>query len=305
MNPLRDVAVIIVGLNARAFVEQSLASIERAEWRGRTYETIYVDNGSTDGSAEMARQRFPRAQVIANPTNVGFCPAANQGTRAAHSRHYFFLNDDTIVHDDAIALLVEYLDGRPEVGAVGSRLLNHDGSDQWSGRRFPSPLNFIFGRRSVLSRWLPNARPLARYLYRDQLQAGKPFAADWVSAAAVMARAEVFERIGGFAEDYYYWHEAIFCDRVRQAGYEVTLHPQSKITHFEGHGSGKRSYAARRWHIINFHRGAYRCYCERYRLGRLNPRRALAALALGTRAVLLLAANRAGDWFEKLRPARA
>ncbi|MBN2241518.1 MAG: glycosyltransferase family 2 protein [Acidobacteria bacterium] len=289
---MHDVSVIIVGLNSCRYVREALESLQAAEWRSYSHEVIYVDNGSTDDTLAVLEERFPEVRVLANDSNLGFCRAANQGARIARCRHYFFLNDDTIVLKDAIPLLIDFLDRHPGIGVVGSRLLNTDYTDQWSGRKFPSPLNAIFGRRSVLSRWLPGAKPLTDYLCREQVLKGVPFAADWVSAAALLAEATVFREVGGFAEDYYYWHEAVFCDRIRHAGKEIYLHPQSKIIHYEGKGSGERPYDVKKRHIIDFHRGAYRCYCEHYRLRMFHPIRALVGTALFFRAIALLAFNR-------------
>ena len=289
---MKDVAVILVGLNANAFVKQCIETVEKADWSRHTCEIVYVDNGSKDGSVEMVRSCFPGVRVIANDSNLGYCKAANQGARIADARHFYFLNDDTIVYPDALPVVIDFLDSHPGIGVVGSRLLNLDLTDQWSGRRFPSVWNGILGRRSWLSRLFPNARALTDYLYRDEVAAGVPFEADWVSAAALLVDRDTFARVGMFAEDYYYWHEAVFCDRVRRAGRKVYLHPGSKIIHYEGKGSGARPYPVQRWHILDFHRGAYRCAVEHYNLGRFNPARWLAAAALATRAMVLLAVVR-------------
>jgi len=287
-----DVAVVLVGLNASHFIHECIESLNNANWLDKSYEIIYVDNGSTDDSVEMCKTNFPSVRLIENHDNYGYCKAANQGADIANSRYYFFLNDDTIVIDDAIAMLVDYLDEHQDIGVAGSRLLNTDLTDQWSGRRFPTPMNAILGRRSFLSKVFPNAKVLSDYLYRDKVSEGVPFMADWVSAAALMVKKDVFHTIGGFAEDYYYWHEAVFCDRIRKAGKSVYLHPQSKIIHYEGKGSGKRSYQARKWHIIDFHKGAYRCYCEHFNLGIISLRRWFSASTLFLRALLLLTSNR-------------
>lgn len=287
-----DVAVILVGLNARRYIEACIESLEQATWDGCSYEVIYVDNGSRDDSVRAVSDRFPGVRVIANPSNVGYCPAANQGARASQARHYFFLNDDTLVQADAIARIVRYLDATPEAGVVGSRLLNIDGTDQWSGRRFPTLLNGVLGRRSMLSRWFPRAGVLRDYLCAEEIARGEPFEVDWVSAAALLVSAELFRKVGGFAEDYYYWHEAVFCDRIRRLGRKVVLHPGSRIVHYEGKGSGARPYPVMKWHIRDFHRGAYRCYCEHHALGTFSPRKPLVALCLAARAAVLLAGER-------------
>lgn len=289
---MKDVAVILVGLNANAFVKQCIETVEKADWSRHTCGIVYVDNGSKDGSVEMVRSCFPGVRVIANDSNLGYCKAANQGARIADARHFYFLNDDTIVYPDALPVVIDFLDSHPGIGVVGSRLLNLDLTDQWSGRRFPSVWNGILGRRSWLSKLFPNARALTDYLYRDEVAAGVPFEADWVSAAALLVDRDTFARVGMFAEDYYYWHEAVFCDRVRRAGRKVYLHPGSKIIHYEGKGSGARPYPVQRWHILDFHRGAYRCAVEHYNLGRFNPARWLTAAALATRAMVLLAVVR-------------
>jgi GT2 family glycosyltransferase len=287
-----DIAVIVVGLNAREYVRGCFASLLEAKWSGRTYEIIYVDNGSTDGSVDMVRSHFPAAKILVNDRNLGFCRAANQGAAIADSRYYFFLNDDTIVLDDAIPLLVEALENMPSAGVIGSRLLNPDRTDQWSGRRFPSVWNSVLGRRSVLSRFFPNAKPVAYYLCKDQLKQSKPFEVDWVSAAAMMMKRETFERLGGFFEDYYYFHELLICKRATDSGQKVVLHPESRIIHYEGVGSGTRTYAIKKRHLINFHIGAYRWYCQHYKLNLLHPRRWICAAAMSARAGALITVAR-------------
>lgn len=301
-----DVAVILVGLNARQYVHGCLNSLQEAEWRGISHELIYVDNASTDGSVSMVRDEFSDVKVIANSQNLGFCKAANQGAALANSRYLMFVNDDTLVLDDAVPLAVEFMEAAPSVGAVGSRLLYGDLTEQWSARRFPTILNALFGRRSLLHRFFPNVAPVSRYLYKRELAGSQPFEVDWVSAAGVMFRREPFQQVGGFAEDYYYWHEIVISDRLRRHGHATFMHPESKIIHFEGKGSGPRPYRVRRFHIINFHHGAYRCYCEHFDLDKASPRRWLVALGLGARAGLLLGVNWISTIFsESLKPGKS
>src|SRR5262245_26063930 len=190
-----DVAVIIIGKDARDYVVQCLESLGSAEWGAVTHELVYVDNGSSDDSVSAVAQRFPSVRLVANPANVGFCRAANQGARLTSSRYCYFLNDDTIVVGDAIARLVELMDRNPSVGTVGSRLVYPDGREQWSGRRFPSIVNAFLGRRSVLTRWFPNTRQVRDYLCVEQLQRGAPFDVDWVSAAGQNVRRETFNAV--------------------------------------------------------------------------------------------------------------
>lgn len=281
-------AVILIGINARDFVKGCLDSLQEAEWHGCSWEAVYVDNGSTDDTLEVLARDYPWARRIDNGRNLGFCPAANQAARTCHSRYYYFINDDTIVRDDAIALLVQYMDAHPEVATTGSRLIFPDGEEQYSGRGFPTLASAFMGRRSPLTKWFPNAPWVRRYLNKDGLEKGEPFEVDWVSAAGQIVRPDKFWEVGGFAEDYYYWHEPIICNRLADRGGKVVLHPQSTVVHYEGQGSGARPYTSQKFHIIDFHRGAYRCYREYHRLGRFHPAGLLVGALLATRGALQL-----------------
>lgn len=292
-----DISVVLVGLNSCKFILECIQSLRAAQWPDCAFEVIYVDNGSKDDSVAQVGAQFPGVLLISNPDNRGYCPAANQGAKRARGSFLFFLNDDTIVLDDAVARAMRTLKSDGSIGVVGSRLLNLDRTDQWSGRRFPTAWSAILGRRSWLAKWFPSAAPLADYLCKKEVALGVPFDADWVSAAALLIRSDDFWRVKGFAEDYYYWHEAVFCDRVRAAGKRVALDPGSQIVHYEGKGSGKRTYAALKWHILDFHRGAYRCFCEHYAIGRASPLRLIVGAGLMARATLLLTLN----WFTAAR----
>ncbi len=284
-----DVSLIVISLNSQAFLRECIRSIHASVWRDVTYEIIVVDNGSTDGTPAVLAAEFPEVRVIANASNVGFCRAGNQGAAVSAGRHLLFLNDDITIVDDAIAATVEWADAHG-AAMIGSRLLNTDGSDQFSsGRTFTTPFAMVFGRKSILTRLFPKAPWARRYLLSDLVDTADPYEVDWLSAAAMMVRRDVFDQVGGLAEDFYYFHEQVFCARVKRAGGRVYLHPQSKIIHHEGVGSGVRTRRVRRRHIMAFHTAALRWYCLHHGFGPLHPVRLAAASALWARAGLLVA----------------
>ncbi|MEP3639482.1 MAG: glycosyltransferase family 2 protein [Paracoccaceae bacterium] len=291
-----DLSVIVVGLNASEFVDQCWRTV-KSDGGSADFEMelIYVDNGSTDNTLEVLGNTHPDVIVIENDSNLGFCKAANQGARIAKSDMLCFINDDVIIMDGALERLTQYVRDTPKIGVAGARLLNVDKTDQWSGRRFPTILNGLFARRSPIAKFAPNAGPLRRYLYRDEIKAGVPFEADWVSAAGMVTPADVFFDVGCFDESYYYWHEAVFCDRIARAGYKVVLHTDAKIVHYEGFGSGKRDPAKQRWHIRDFHLGAFRCYLEHHQVGEFAPRALMARCLLSLRKLLLLGISHASE----------
>jgi len=232
---------------------------------------------------------YSDTKLIVNDRNLGYCKAANQGVEISSGTYYMFLNDDTVVLDNAIPLLVDFVKCHPDAGVVGSRLLYPDGTEQWSGRMFPSPLNGVLGRNSWLTKKFPNSSVVKRYLCKEGVfGSADAFPVDWVSAAAMLVCKADYDLVGGLAEDYYYWHEAVFSHRLLKRGKKTYLHPKSKIIHYEGMGSGPRPFARKKFHILDFHKGALRFFVEQHDLGLLSPIKAAVAIALYSRASMLL-----------------
>ncbi|MQY64227.1 MAG: glycosyltransferase, partial [Calditrichaeota bacterium] len=127
-------SVIVVSYNVRDFVKQCLTSLSRAYFDGRV-ETILVDNDSYDGTVEMVQRRFPQVLVIQNSENRGFAAAANQGIAASSGEMVLLLNPDTILEEQTLQVLVDYLREHPDVGCVGPKILNSDGSLQQACKR--------------------------------------------------------------------------------------------------------------------------------------------------------------------------
>jgi GT2 family glycosyltransferase len=290
-----DVSAIIISLNSRRYLGDCVKSIKGAVWRGVTHEIIVVDNGSTDGSLELLAREHPDVRVVANHSNLGYCKAGNQGAQVAQGRYLLHLNDDILILDDALPKLVEWMDQHPEAAMIGSRLLNLDGTDQFSsGRSFTTPWAAIFGRKSVLTRLFPNSRFARDYLLSHKIDSPEPYEVDWLSAAAMMTRREPYFQVGGLAEDFYYFHEQVICARLQEAGWKNYLHPQSKIIHYEGAGSGVRTRKVRMRHIRSFHQAAHRWYCMHHGLVPANPLRWVSAALLACRggALMLIEALR-------------
>ena len=287
-----DVAVVVVGFNSRTYVADCLRSVSHIDWKQYSHETVYVDNASSDGSVDFVRHAFPDVTVLANAENVGFCGACNQGAALLHSRYVYLLNNDTVVFPDSIPLLLDFLERTPGAAVAGNRLLNPDLSDQWSARRFPTAWNALLGRRTRLGRRFRGSNAVRTYLYKDELAAGEPFQVDWVPGSCSLIRREAYDAVGGLPEDMHYWSDAVFCDRLGRAGWSTFIVPAARLIHDEGHGTGAENIAVRQWLIADFHRGAYRFYCEHYRLAPMHPARWLARIGLDVRARLLIAAEK-------------
>jgi N-acetylglucosaminyl-diphospho-decaprenol L-rhamnosyltransferase len=228
-----DLSVVIVSWNVRDLLRQCLNTVVKPG--PLSLEVIVVDNASADGSVDMLRAEFPAVQLVANPDNVGFPAANNQGIAAAQGRYVLLLNSDAEVVGDGLATMVAFADAHPDVGVVGPQLLNPDGSVQSSRRRLPT-LATAFFESTWLQPYAPR-RLLERYYVLDQPD-GATLDVDWVKGAALMARREAIEQVGLLDEGFFMYSEELdWCHRFREAGWRVVYLPTAQIVHHEGKSS--------------------------------------------------------------------
>lgn len=224
------VSVIVVSYNTRQMTLECLQSV-RAAVHGIPTEVFVVDNASADGSAQAVQEVFAEVTCIANHRNVGFGAANNQAMHLARGEYLLLLNSDAFPEPDAIRTLVQYLQDRPHVAAVGPRLLNADGSLQVSCFPFPTP-----ARAWLENLWIARAMPHTSRLgdYRQWAHDSERLV-DWVIGACLLVRRSVYEQIGGFDERFFmYAEESDWQRRMRDAGWEIAFTPAARVTHLAG-----------------------------------------------------------------------
>jgi GT2 family glycosyltransferase len=203
-----------------------------------SFEVIVVDNNSEDDSPNMVANEFPWVRLERMSTNLGFVLGHNHAFSISKGEHIFPLNSDTIVHKDALRQLLEHLQDNPEVGIVAPKLLNTDGSLQFSCRRFPNPVAALF-RNTFLGRLFPNNKYTREYLMQDWTHDG-PRDVDWVSGAAFLARGSLIREIGLFEPEYVMFCEDVdLCFRTWKSGSRVIYLPSAEITHAIGRSTDK------------------------------------------------------------------
>jgi GT2 family glycosyltransferase len=221
-----DFSIVLVCWNNKDYLEPCLRSLYEGGLRS-SFDIVVVDNGSTDGSQEMLRSKFPQIKIIQNDHNAGLGRASNQGIEATSGRYILLLNNDTLVNGHSLDALVQFLDTQSEVGAVGGRLLNPDGSYQAGDTNFPSlHEEFLIATRIGALFW-PN--------YPDRTNSTEPKQADWLGSACLLLRRKALDEIGLLDEEYFiYGDEADLQYRLRKAGWKVYYLPDVTTIHYGG-----------------------------------------------------------------------
>jgi N-acetylglucosaminyl-diphospho-decaprenol L-rhamnosyltransferase len=177
------------------------------------------------------KESYPQVKFIQNATNVGFAKANNQAAQVAQGKTLLFLNPDTIFIDQAIELMFTHLESNPDIGVLGPKVFNSDGSLQYSCRRFPTLMTGLFNRYSLLSRWLPDNPYTVKYLMKD-FSHDEKLEVDWLSGCCLMVPRAIFEKVRGFDEHYFLFNEDIdLCRVINQNGFKVMYFPRAKIMH--------------------------------------------------------------------------
>jgi len=214
--------VLILNWNGLADTLACLESVRRLV-DYLAYEVVVVDNGSSDGSPAIIRQRFPEVMVIENEENLGYAGGNNVGLRYALAQgadYALLLNNDTEVAPDFLSRLVKAANADPIVGAAGPTILYYD-----------SP-TVIWSAGGAID-W---RRGQTRMMELDEKDVGhsraEPREVDFVSGCALLVRREVLKQVGLLDERFFlYYEEVEWCVRARQAGFRIVHVPEARIWH--------------------------------------------------------------------------
>jgi GT2 family glycosyltransferase len=221
-----DISIILVCWNNKQYLRPCLDSLYGAGLKSK-FDVVVVDNGSTDGSQEMLRQKFPQVRIIQNDYNVGLGRASNQGIETTCGRYILLLNNDTLVNGPSLDRMVEFLDAHPEAGAVGGKLLNPDLSFQAGYADF-----------STLAEEFLIATHLGELIWDGYPSHGDVDGAKevgWLSSACLLLRREALDQVGLLDETYFiYGDEADLQYRLNQASWKVHYLPSATTVHYGG-----------------------------------------------------------------------
>ena len=228
-----DASAVVVTYNALPWVERCLESV-------RGEETVVVDNGSTDGTVAVVRERFPEVTVV-EQENLGLAAGWNAGLARTSGRYVLILNADAWLTEGSLARLVAFADTRPDAAVVGPRLVNPDGTLQRSVRGVPTlwrlATEYLFLRKLAPGTRLLNAFYAGGFAHDEVREV------EVVMGACMLVRREAVEQVGPLDEAFFLFSEETdWCHRFRQAGWKVLFYPGAESVHVGGASHGGRLF---------------------------------------------------------------
>lgn len=225
-----ELSIVILNYKTKNLTRECVKCLLRARLN-LEYEIIIVDNGSADGICEEFKEIFPAIKILAVFKNLGFAAGNNLGISAAKGKNILILNPDMVIKFGELEKMVAYLNARQDIGILAPKLLNPDGSLQYSCFRFP---NFLtpFYRRTFLGNLAFGKSELKAYLmagwdHNDIREV------DWCLGACLLFRKEDILRIGHFDDNFFlYFEDADLCRRFHEAHKKVVYFPESSVIHF-------------------------------------------------------------------------
>jgi GT2 family glycosyltransferase len=238
-----DVTAVTVTYNGLPWIERCLESL-------RGLETIVVDHGSTDGTLELVRERFPDVRVI-EQGNVGYGGGLNAGFRVSSARYYLPINSDAWVVDDAVERMAAFADGRPDVAVVCPRLRNTDGTLQRSVRGFPT-LWRVATEYFFLRKLAPRSHALNAY-YAGDFDHDEARRIEWAMGPCFLVRREAADAVGLFDESFFmFWEETDWLYRFDRAGWQTWFLPEAEVVHVGGATHGGRMFGENVKALVGF-----------------------------------------------------
>jgi GT2 family glycosyltransferase len=242
-----DVSIVLVSYNTEELTKNCIKSIyEKTE--GLHFDVWVVDNASKDNSIQTIKEEFPQVKLIESKENLGFGRANNLAIRQSNAKYILLLNTDTILINNAIKILFDYME-LPEnqnVGGCGGQLYNSDMTLQGSTGQFDD-LQFLFKKCFGLN-WTSRFNRFKNIYKKNILKENHSqkiniaHETDFIIGADLMLRKSVLDKIDLFDERFFMFaEEAEICFRVKKYGHKIMFVPDAKIIHFGGGTTNKQN----------------------------------------------------------------
>ncbi len=231
-----DLSIVIVNYQTFELTRNTINSILSYTYPF-SYEVVVVDNASNDNSLKQLQEYFDdKVKFIASKENNGFASGNNQALRQVNSDYVLLLNSDTVVWENTLENIFNYMANHDEVGACGCRVLLENGDlDKACKRTFPNVKNSFFRLFHI-----PNNSSDDNYNLTN-LPDDEVYEIDCLTGAFMFIRQKALDEVGLFDETFFMYGEDIdLCYRIKKAGWKIVYYGKNSITHFKGASSKKQ-----------------------------------------------------------------
>ena len=245
----REVSIIIINYNSVKYTINCVNSILEKTDKNLNYEIIIVDNNSDVNDKEQLKifEQNPIIKLVFSKLNLGFAGGNAFGVQYAAGKYYFFLNNDCVLLEDAVASFYKYCLNNHQTGIVSCYTKSEDGDLQYNYSFFPTISSKFFG--VTFSKLFNKINyPVKNDIYKN------PFKVDLVGGSVMFVNAKTYGLIGGFDTTYFlYSEEEDLAFRMTKAGYDVEIIPQILIQHFGGKSTEKSLDIKKEFYISFFY----------------------------------------------------
>jgi GT2 family glycosyltransferase len=237
---VKELSIIVTSYKNPQLLRVCLDTLKRTV-DGIDYELIVSDGETGEETEMMMREDYPDIKFFPFEKNVGLQTLLHKALDNASGKYLLLLNGDIIATENSVRKLLDYIKGDPKVGMVGPKLLNFNGTLQYSCFRFYKPLTIVY-RRTFLGK-LPFARRHLDWFLMKDLDHEKIIEADWIMGSALMVSREALAKVGYTDMRFFMYMEDVdWCRRFWDNGYKVIYFPESCMHHYHGKGSAKKSF---------------------------------------------------------------
>lgn len=210
------VSIIILNYNGKNHLDNCLATLNKENYPAK--EIIVFDNGSSDGSGDLVKRKYPHVKLFLSKTDLGFCGGNNLAYTKSHGKYVLLLNNDTVVTKNFLYPLVEALEKNTQIGIVQPKIVFLLSKRLQSGAAFFTQTGFLYyfgyGQNPSLAKY---NLPIRMYS---------------ANGSCMLIRRSVIDKVGLFDESFFsYFEETDFCHRAQLAGYEIYYEPRGMIFH--------------------------------------------------------------------------
>ena len=235
------ISIIIINYNVKKHLKLCLDSISSADIKYK-YEIIIIDNNSIEKIEDL---RNVNIEVFNMDENLGFSKAVNFGISKSSGDTILLLNPDTLINNNTINVLYEYLSDNSGVGVVGCKVLNSDGSYQLSSKRKLLSIKILISLFFKLNKFFPKSKYFGSYNYSYENH-NRILDVDSVSGSCMMFKNKISSLVGGFDENFFlYFEDTDFCLQVKKYNYRVVYNPNTSIIHYKRVSINRSDYELR------------------------------------------------------------